>query len=410
MSKKKPEKKKSPYPENGKVRIRHSYYTFAREFPSKILPLEGKRRKYRKKRIVKNIILCSLFAVLMLFSYFTVNFMTDISYTDKARLEAEAETALPEGEDTESEPPLPFDGEHIRALYMPSEKLGDREYIKGFIKQIRIKNCNSVIIDFKNSEGKLSYTSMNDNALLARCALFDNNTVRQALDLFESEDIKVIARIFCFTDNTVTAANPSLAVKYMNTDVNWIDSAAEDGGKCRLNPLSKNARKYVLDIIKEVLQFKIDAIMLEEVSFASGEYASSASYPGESKAQGKNKTLMTFVENVKKSLPEGCLLLFSHTAEDVITVDNALYFGSMLSCAADGFAVDTLERDEGIIIDKKTDYASIFSLFSSVKNALGEKRAVYSVDISEYSASYIRKMKKAGYTDYIIYSPDGIYN
>lgn len=410
MSKKKTDNKKSPYPENGKVRIRQSYYTFAREFPSKILPLGEKRRKHRKNRIVKNILLCSLFVLLMLFSYFTVNFLTDISYTSPERLESEAQTAPSVEEDAEAEPSLPFGGENVRALYMPAERLGDREYIKDFIKQIRVRNCNSAVIDFKNSEGKLSYTSMNDKAILARCALFDNNTVRQALDIFESEKIRVIARVFCFADNTVADAEPSLAVKYMDTDVNWIDSAAQNGGKSRLNPLSKNARGYVLDIIEEILQFKIDGILLEEVSFASGEYASSASYPGESKGQSRNKTLLTFVQSVKKMLPEGCILLLGHGAEDILQTNNTLYSGSMLSCAADGFAVDTLKRDEGIIIDKKTDYASIFSFFSSVKSSLGEKRAVYSVDISEYSASYIRKMKKAGFTDLIIYSPDGIYN
>ncbi len=408
MSKKKTDKKKSPYPENGKVRIRHSYYTFAREFPSKILPLEGKRRKHRKKRMVKNTLLCFLFAFLAVLSYFTVNLLLDISYTDKDKLTSSAETTLPSEENEEAEPLLPFGGDNVKALYMPAEKLGDREYIEDFIKQVKIKNCNSAVIDFKNSDGKLSYTSMNENAILARCALFDNNTVRHALDLFEGEGIKVIARIYCFMDNTVSSANPSLAVKYMNTDVNWIDAKAEDGGKSRLNPLSKDARNYIISIVEEVLQFKIDGILLEEVSFPTGEYVSSASYPGEKKSTDRNKVLKAFVKAIKESLPEDCLLLVGHSANDVLETNNNLYFGSMLSSAADGFAVDTLQRNESVIIDKKTDYVSIFSMFSSIKNNIGEKRAVYTVDISEYSASYLRKMQKAGYTDFIIYSPEGI--
>ncbi len=410
MPKKNKEKKKSPYPENGKVRIRHSYYTFAREFPSKILPLEGKRRKHRKKRIAKNTLFCLLFVSLMLVSCFTVNLLLDISYTDKDKLTETAVSAPSEDEKQEAEPLLPFGGENVRALYMPAEKLGDREYIKAFIKQIKAKNCNSVLIDFKNSDGKLSYTSLNENAILARCTLFDNNTVRHALDLFENEEIKVIARIFCFTDNAVATAKPSLAVKYMDTEVNWIDSAAENGGRSRLNPLSKNARKYILSIIEEILQFKIDGVLLEEVSFPSGEYAASATYPGEKNSQGRNKTLLDFVSEVKNSLPENCLLLLGHSARDVLEDNSTLYFGSMLSSAVDGFAVNTLQRSESVIIDKKTDYFSIFSMFSAVKSNLKDKRAVYTVDISEYSASYLRRMKKAGYTDYIIYSTDGNYN
>lgn len=408
MSKKKTDKKKSPYPENGKVKIRHSYYTFSREFPSKILPLGGKRRKYRKNRIVRNTLLCLLFVFVTLFSYFTVNLFLDISYTDREALEALTQA---EAESTEStEPALPFSGDSVKALYMPAEKLGDKAFIRDFIKQIKRKNCNSALIDFKNSEGKLSYTSLNETALTAKTALFDNNTVRQALDLFESEEIKVIARIYCFSDNTAATAVPSLAVKYMDTDVNWIDAKSENGGKSRLNPLSKSARKYITDIVKEVVQFKVDGILLEEVSFPAGDYVSAASYPGEKKSTDRNRVLLDFVKGIRDILPEECILLLGHTAKDTLEANTALYSGSMLKSAADGFAVDTLKRDEGILLDKSTDYASVLSLFSAVKTSLGEKKAVYTVDISEYSASYLRKMKKAGYTDFIIYSPEGIYN
>ncbi len=409
MSKKKTEKKKTPYPENGRVRIRHSYYTFAREFPSKILPLEGKRRKHRKNRIVKNILLCFVFIFLMLLSYFTVNLFTDISYTDADKLTAFSESTSPESENEASEPALPFGGDSVKALYMPAENLGDKEYISFFIKQIKRKNCNSAVIDFKNSEGKLSYTSLNEHAITARVALFDNNTVRQALDLFEKEGIKVIARICCFSDNAVATANPSLAVKYMDTDVNWIDAGAENGGKSRLNPLSKDARKYILSVIEEVLQFKVDGILLEEVSFPSGEHVSTASYPGEKKGQSRNKALLSFLEQVHGLTGDERLLLLGHSANDILETNNELYFGSMLTGAVDGFSVNTAERPENIIADKKTDYASLFSLFSSLKNNIGEKRTVYTVDEKEYSASLLRKMQKAGFTDFIIYSPEGIY-
>ncbi|MBQ3136660.1 MAG: hypothetical protein IJB74_04170 [Clostridia bacterium] len=409
MSKKKTDKKKSPYPENGKVRIRHSYYTFAREFPSKIMPLEGKRRKHRKKRILKNILTGFFFIILMLFSYFTVNLMLDISYTDKEKLDSESETTLTDTQENEpTDPQLSFNGENIKALYMSAERLGDREYIGKFIKEIKRKNCNTVLIDFKNSEGKLSYTSLNENAITAHAFLFDNDTIRKALDLFEEKDIRVIARIYCFKDNAVASTVPSLAVKYMNTDVNWVDSSSEKGGN-RLNPLSADARKYIISIIKEVTQFKINGVLLEEVSFPSGENAKNASYPGEKKNSSKHKTLLSFMDDVKKALPENCILLMGHSAKDVLEPNSELYAGSVLTCAADGFAVDTLQRPENVIIDKKTDYASVFSLFSTLKNNIGEKKAVFTVDISEYSASFVRKMQRAGYTDFIIYSSEGVY-
>lgn len=401
MSKKKKEKTKSPYPENGKVKIRRSYYTFAREFPSKILPLEGKGKRERKRSKIRAVLLSVSFIILTAVSFFTLNLFLDISYTPLEKLPS---SELSDGQ------PLSFGEERVNAFYMPAERLSDSNYIKELIGLIKRKNCNSVVIDFKDSRGKLSYTSLNENAIVARCALFDNNTVRQALDLFEEEKIRVIARVYCFMDNSVPAANPSLAVKYLDTEVNWIDAAADRGGKNRLNPFSSEARKYLLDIISEIADFKIQGILLEEVCFPYGEFASSAYCPGEKKNSDKNAVLHTFVENVKKALPEGCILLLGHSARDVLKANNELYSGSMLSCDADGFAVDTAERDESVIVDKKTDFVSVLSMLSAVKNKIGEKRAVYEIDFSEYSSAYIRKMKKAGYGDFIISSPDGIYN
>lgn len=405
MSKKKTEKKKSPYAIDGKVRIRDSYYTFSQEYPSRILRLEGKKRKTRKQRIVKNCLTSVALLFLLCFSYFTVNVLLDISYKDIEKLDS----SLTESTESTEEKVSLLEESNLKALYMPYTKLGDTVYIKSLIKEIRIKNCNSVVIDFKTEDGRLSYTSLNEYAIKAKCALYDNNTVRQALDLFKAEEINVVARVFCFTDPLSSSANPELAVKYMDTDINWIDSSDEKGGVTWLNPVSKKARGYIGDVVSEVMAFKVDGVILEGVHFPTGENTSGATYPGEKKAADRNKVLRDFVSDIKSRLPEGCFLLVSHSAADITEGNKDIYFGDMLFPLADGFAIGTLERDKKYIIDKKTDFVTIFSLFSSLKNEIGEKETVYTIDMSEYSAAYLRKMQKAGYTDFILYSADGEY-
>ena len=404
MSKKKTEKKKSPYAVDGKVRIRDSYYTFSQEYPSRILRLEGKKRKTRKQRILKNCLVSLGLIFLALFSYFTVNLLLDISYRDIEKIDSAV------SESTESEETVSFlEESNLKALYMPCAKLGDSVYIKNLIKEIRIKNCNSVVIDFKTADGKLAYTSLNEYAINARCALFDNNTVRQAIDLFKSEEIKVVARVFCFRDPLASSQNPDLAVKYMDTDINWIDSSDEQGGVTWLSPVSKKARGYISDVVSEIMSFKVDGLILEAVHFPTGKNTSGATYPGEKKSGERNKILRDFVSDIKSALPKNCFLLVSHSADDITEGNKDIYFGNMLFSSADGFTVDTLRRDEKYIIDKKTDFVTIFSLFSSVKEEIGEKKAVYTVDMSEYSGAYLRKMQKAGYKDFILYSADGEY-
>ncbi len=405
MSKKKTEKKKSPYAIDGKVRVRNSYYTFSQEYPSRILRLEGKKRKKRKQRILKNVLASFALILLALLSYFTVNLLLDISYRDIEKLDA----SVSEGTEKQEEKVSLLEEGNLKALYMPYENLGDSIYIKNLIKEIRIKNCNSVVIDFKTEDGRLSYTSLNEYAINARCALFDNNTVRQALDIFRAEDINVVARIFCFRDPLASSQNPDLAVKYMDTDINWIDSSDEAGGITWLSPVSKKARGYIRDIVSEVMSFRVDGVILEAVHFPTGKNTSGATYPGEKKVSERNRILSDFVSDIKAVLPESCFLLVSHSATDITEGNKDIYFGDMLFSSADGFSVNTLERDEKYIIDKKTDFVTIFSLFSSVKEEIGEKEAVYTVDMSEYSGAYLRKMQKAGYKDFILYSADGEY-
>ncbi len=405
MSKKKTEKKKSPYAIDGKVRIRDSYYTFSREYPSRILPIEGKKRRTKKQRVLRKCLISFAFLFLICFSYFTVNVLLDISYRDIDKISS----SVSEKEDGTDSAVSLFEEGNLKALYMPHEKLGDTEYIRNLIKQIKIRNCNSVVIDFKTEEGKLSYTSLNEYAIKAKSALYDNNTVRQAIDLFRAEQIYIVARIFCFRDPLASSANPDLAVKYMNTDINWLDSSDGTGGTTWLNPVSRKARNYISDIISEVTDFRVDGIILEALQFPSGENTSGATYPGESSATDRNKVLKDFLNRVKSRLGEGSFILVSHSVTDVLEGNKNIYFGDMLSSAADGFTVDTLTRDEKYIIDRKTDFVTIFSLFSEIKEKAGEKETVYTIDMSEYSSSYLRKMQKAGYRNFILFSADGEY-
>ena len=241
MNIKNPFKNKSPYG-NHNPRVRKSYYTFSKEYPAGNIPLE--RRSYKRLQSQarkKNLFIC-LCIVLLGFSFFSVRLLLDISHKAPPEPDAsQSETAA-----AESEPLLVSKG--FRALYMPYEHLGDTAYIRSFIGELEKKDCNGVVIDFKAENGKLCYSSLNSYAIGARCAIYDNNTVREALSIFKKAGITVAARVFCFLDNTLPAHCPELAVKYMDTDVNWIDTTAEGDGKTWLNPCSKKALYYLLHL------------------------------------------------------------------------------------------------------------------------------------------------------------------
>lgn len=392
-------RKPSPYKVTDKVRVRKSYYTFSEEYPVDRFQISRRKRLYSKRKKLNIVLSALLFTVLLISSFFVMNIALNISGApinppaDKTKVDTSAIKALKE------------DG--IRALYMPSDKLSDKEYVKDFIREIRKKNGNSVVIDFKNADGKLAYTSLQNYAIIGKCNHLDNDTARKAIDIFTSKGITVIARIYCFEDPAVAETFPAIAVKYMDTDVNWRDNTTENGNGW-LNPISKRAKNYLYGIMEELYAMNIRGFMLESVQFPDG-LKSGATYPGEKESSKRNEVLKSFVSTVRKKLPKDALLIVSEGATDAAKGNENIYFGSMSDISVDAVAADTRERSEEITVNRKEKFSSVLSMYGEISKRFTKKIIIPVISTEEYSRSYIRAMKKNGYTSYILIDENGKY-
>ena len=393
-------KAKNPY-KNNKPRVRNSYYTFSKEYPAGNIPLQRRIHLRFKSNHTTRLFYSLVALVIVAASFFCVRLMLDISYKEPVSDDSASQVI------TQEETVLEADG--FRALYMPYDKLGDTLYIRSFIKKIERKDCNGVVIDFKTESGKLCYSSLNVHAINGRCAIFDNNTVRKALSLFKKENVTVAARVYCFLDNTIPVQSPGLAVKYMDTDVNWIDTAMGSEGKTWLNPCSKNAQAYLVDIINELQAFSIDGFILEKCHFPDSGNTDGASYPGESAFKNKNAALKAFISSVRATLKSEKFLIITQSATTALEGNKKLYGGSITNADFDGVAPYILQRPEGYVLDKKTDFAEIFGLFSTIEKNYGEEKAfVPVIDFSEYTRKYMRSVKK-NCDSFILFDATGRY-
>lgn len=398
------EKIRSPYNSN-KTRVRKSYYTFSREYPAGNIPLERMSNRTFKSDKTKKYVLAAVVLLLLGLSFFCVRLTLDISYKDAPQLTAG--NISDSSEDIEDLSVLSENG--FRALYMPYEKLGDTSYIRSFIKKIRRYDCNGVIIDFKTENGKLCYSSLNPYAIEGKCAIYDNNTVRQALSIFKKENITVAARIFCFLDNTIPETSPELAVKYMDTDVNWVDTSDDSAGKTWLNPCSTETLKYLLDIITELRDFDIKGFILEKCQFPDSENTGGASFPGEKVFKDKNAVLKLFITKVKELLSRDSFLILTQNSTDSLNGNKKIYYGSINSADFDAVASYTMKRPDDCYPDKKSDYASMMGLFSDASANFPDKIFMPVIDFSEYTGKYMRTIRKNNYTSYILFDKNGEY-
>ena len=195
----------------------------------------------------------------------------------------------------------------------------------------------------------------------------------------------------------------------MNTEVNWLDGSDENGGKAWLNPYSKSVRNYIATVAKEVSALGVSVFILEDLQFPEGNNTDSATYPGEKDQTSRNVMLKNTLSQVKTAVGENALVILSQSGLDASGGNEGVYFGTMSDAAYYAVAVDSAVRPLGVAVDKKTDYISVLSMYSSVAGRFPGKIVIPIIDVEEYSRSYLRAMKKSGFESYILFNENGEY-
>lgn len=399
------QKKKEPFPKDAKPRVKNSYYTFSKEYPaSKIIKAKHvKRKKERVASALRIMLAVFCFILITAVSYFAVSL--GLNFSNKPTEPSEKLTS----QSSEERGTL-LENSCFRALYLPEDFLGNKRELSSFIRKIRRKDCNSVVIDFKNENGKTLFSSHNKTAIFGKCAIYDNETVRNALEQFESSGINVIARFFCFKDETASATEPDFAVKYKDTDVLWLDELAEGTGKSWLNPYSDGAVSYLLSLLEETVSFGIKGVILESVCYPDAEDISTAGFPGEKSGSQRNSTLLSFIEKAKSVVPSGCFVLTEESCADALNGSETLYSGTLNKSAANGLCADTATLPEGYVIDKKSHYSSLITLLSGISQKQNQGDVLVPIICyKDYTRRYVRTLEDSGFGSYIIFDESGKY-
>ena len=119
--------------------------------------------------------------------------------------------------------------------------------------------------------------------------------------------------------------------------------------------------------------------------------------------------LKDFLKNAQKKLPKDAIFILSQSAADAQKGNEEIYFGSMADSSVYGISADTRERDENITLEKREKFSSLISMYGEISRRFPKKTVIPIISMDEYSKSYIRNIKRSGYTSYILIDENGNY-
>lgn len=130
------------------------------------------------------------------------------------------------------------------------------------------QGVHAAVITLKDETGAVYYDSALPLAQASRSAqAIDAAAVAKA---FSDAGVCPVAGIWAFRDSSAPYADRTLAVKYGDTDYNWLDNSQELGGKPWLNPNAAGAQDYIAGLVEEAASLGFEQTVVYGLQFPAG--------------------------------------------------------------------------------------------------------------------------------------------
>lgn len=155
--------------------------------------------------------------------------------------------------------------EVVKAIYMSGWVAGSQNFRDSLIKMIDETELNAVVIDIKDSTGRLSFRI--DDEEIEKIGSHENRIrdVRALTNLLHSKNIYIIGRISVFQDPYLAKLKPEWSVRRLSDGGVWKDKK----GLSFLDPTSKEVWDYTLAISHYAYKYGFDEINLDYIRYPS---------------------------------------------------------------------------------------------------------------------------------------------
>ena len=189
--------------------------------------------------------------------------------------------------------------ESVKALYMSAWVAGSEDFRNSIIKIIDETEINAVVIDIKDSTGRISFVT--DDPEIQKIGSSEKRikNVRALTALLHSKNIYIIGRISTFQDPYLTKLKPEWAIKKSSDGGIWKDRK----GLSFLDPTNKNVHKYILDIAKYSYNEGFDELNFDYIRYPSDGNMKDINYnlaSGKTRADNMESFFKYLSQEIKK--------------------------------------------------------------------------------------------------------------
>ncbi|HUC88481.1 MAG TPA: putative glycoside hydrolase [Candidatus Paceibacterota bacterium] len=189
--------------------------------------------------------------------------------------------------------------EHVKAVYMSAWVAGSVKYRDPIIKLVDDTELNAVVIDIKDSTGRISFYIANPEIQKYGSIERRIPDIRALISELHKKNIYVIGRIASFQDPYMTKIKPEWSITRKSDGGVWKDKK----GLSYLDPTNKEVDKYIVDIALGAYDSGFDEINFDYIRYPSDGDMKDINYnlaPGKTRSDNIEDFFKYLSQEVKK--------------------------------------------------------------------------------------------------------------
>ena len=284
----------------------------------------------------------------------------------------------------------------VRGIYVSGPVAGIRK-MDELIELVDRTELNTMVIDVKNDEGKVTYKMQSDSVQELEASVGYISDIRGLVEKCKEKNIYLIARIVAFRDPYLVERKPEWAVHTKEGEV-----FRDKNGMAWVNPYEREIWDYLTEIALQAGEDGFDEVQFDYIRFSTDVREEEVDYGPEAEDADKIEIITEFTEYIYEKLaPQGVYVaadvfgtvIDNRTDQEIVGQDYAAMAASLDYICPMVYPSHYHNGAYGISIPDAEPYRTIYEASASSVRELAalpeEKRAQARMWLQGFTAGWV---------------------